>query len=54
MLIINPPAGFPGGWVKGNSFGVDVFFTGENSANPYLLTAPDVETIIRARVDRAK
>jgi hypothetical protein len=53
-LIISPPAGFPGGWVKGNSFGVDVFFPAANSANPYLLTAQDVETIVRARVDRAK
>lgn len=53
-LIIDPPGGFPGGWVKGNSFGVDVFFPPANSANPYLLTAQGVETIVRARVDRTR
>jgi hypothetical protein len=25
-LLISPPQGFPGGWVEGPSFGVDVFF----------------------------
>ena len=53
-VLIQPPSGMVGGWTKGTSFGVDVFFTGANTANPYLMTAPDVEMIVRARVDRAK
>ena len=53
-LLINPPQGFPGGWVKGSWFGVDVFFPEAGTANPYALTGQGVEMIMRARVDRAK
>lgn len=52
-MSIYPPEGLGGGWAKGNSFGVHVFFSSKFSTNPYSETEPDVGMIVMARVDRA-